>query len=751
MADIKMKVANDFKENTAEAPEFSYGQILTIFLRHRLLFIGVLIAVLGCFVAMTLRKPATYMSSMQLLIEPNSSAQDPLAETPGSSSGQSQQDYATQLNLMRSNLFIDRLLKNLHSEYPNISSNEIQSSLTIEKVLEGKDPTKIIKVTFISDSSRKTLRVLTYLQALYQNYNRNQQVLKLTEGLRFIDNQLEVSRRKMFLIQNKIENYRKKNGLFDPLQQVVVVNSSLNQVEQEIRTVQTQRREMQARDNALKQQLNVSPKIRMNALRLSQSVLYQKQLASIKETEQELSKQRVVATDDNPIVKNLIERRQRQINLLKNGAEQILGSSDTGGISNSDSDLLSNGQLSTIDQNIVNNLSEIRATLESLDAREKKQLAIKQQLRRQLDQFPSLIAGYQRLQPEAELEQSVLKKLLEQRQDISSRLSRGGFTWQVVEPPLEGNQIGPDHKKDILLGVVVGVFLASGAVFLLETVNKNNQSYQETNLDPILPILGFLPAVNLFEPSKSSEKYSIYTEGSIGSTLLQKLENPEFRDAVDLIYRNVQLYNSHNLIKSLMITSPLPGEGKTTLVLGLALRMARSGLRVLVIDTDFDQLSFQNYFEVKNRQGLSNLLLDKSSEPIPEPVSLLDLNIDIVPSGFLPKSSSSIDLLTSNRMKELIRVFTSHYDFVLLDTSSALNATHPFQFCDASILISQLSRLNPFELYKSILSKDLKVLGLVENKFLNRSLLPPNENENNLLEEETQSILMSHSTEYCGS
>jgi polysaccharide biosynthesis transport protein len=746
----KMKLTNDIKVNAIESPEFSYGQIFAILLHHRLLFIGVLSIVVAYFLASTLRKPSTYMSSMQLLIEPNyPSSLDNLIETTGSST-QSQQDYATQLNLMRSDLFIDRLIKNLTSKYPNTSSNEIQSSLTIEKVFEGKDPTKIIKVTFVGNSSEKTKTVLTYLQELYQNYNRNQQTLKLTEGLRFIDGQLEVSRKSISNIQNRIENYRKRNSIFDPLQQVTVVNNALNQVEQDIRIVQTQRKETEARYNALEQRLNISPKNRLNILRLSQSEFYQKQIASIKETEQELARQRSIVTDNNPIIKNLTERRQKQINLLKNGAEQILGSSISG-ITNSSNTLLQSGQLSAVDINVVTNLNELRAELVSLNTRERKLLTSKQQLRTQLNQFPSLIAEYQRLQPEVELGQSVLKKLLEQRQEISSRLSRGGFTWQVVEPPLEGNKIGPDHKKDILLGIVVGIFLASGAVFLLEMLNKHNFLHQDIKLDPplsIVPILGYLPEITL----TTSLNHPLHEEYSNELVFLQRLDSPELRNAVDLIYRNIQLYNSENLIKSIIITSPFSGEGKTTLTLALALRMARSNLRVLIVDTDFGHSNFLDFAEIKDSQKLSDLLVNKILEPAPEELSLFDSKFDIISPGILSKESSQYRFLGSKRMKQLVKTFSSNYDLVLLDTSSIPNISYVSQlskFCDASILISRLDKLGQSQLNNSIINiKKSNILGLVDNKLSQSSLIFNEKNKNCL--NKNQSIIVPYFVSHHG-
>lgn len=730
------------KLNPIPEVEFGYGQILSILFRHKILFFSILLSVFGISLFLSLRKPPAYESSMQLLIEPNyPGGQDPLQGSDSPSS--KPEDYATQINLMRSNQFIEKAVKDLESEY-TISADEVRNSLTLNKVIEEKVATKILKATFTSNSPVKTQKVLQSLQLIYQNYNKNQQSLRLTSGLRFIDTQLQNSRINIARIQDKIELFHKKYGIStDPNQQVTFLTNALNQVEQDLRSTQTQRKEVEARKNTLQTQLSSSPESGLITTRLSQSSRYQKQLDNIKDTEQELAKKRAIATDDNPMVQALIDQRQKQINLLQNEAEKILGSSAKN-LNTAGEGLLRKGQLNSVDLTQISNLNEIQANLASLNARERKLLDTKQQLRRQLDRFPALIAEYDRLQPELELERTVVKRLLEQHQEISSRLSRGGFKWEVVEFPQLGRQVGPNYKQDILLGLVVGLFLAGGAVFILEGFTKNGTLSEKSKIPISMPVLGFLPAVNLTETHRLLDIKS-NTE-FINSALVQILDISQFRDSLDLTYRNILLHSKNNSLKSLAVTSSATDEGKSMFVLGLAMSVARANLRTLIIDADFNDTTLNRHLKLENDQGLVNALMNESLLPMPVQRTLFGLNIDILPSGLIPELSNPIDLLGSRRMEDLILMFTSHYDLVLLALSPVPNMTGAIQasmLCDATVLVSQIDESVQAELLQSINAlKDSNFLGIVRNEFISHlhSDIQENKRSSDLITQEFQSM-----------
>lgn len=740
------------ENNESDSTELGYGHILAILLRHKLLFLGILITILGASCFLTLRKAATYQSSMQILVEPNyPGGQDPLAKATDSATEQTSQDYATQINLMKSNFFVEKLVKSLKPEYSGLNSDEVRNSFILEKVMEGKDPTKILKATFTGNSPTKTQKVLSTLQEIYQNYNQKQQSIRLIEGLRFVNSQLQIARSDLAQTQVKIERFRKNYSLIDPNQQVTFLTANLNEIDQQLRTTQTQYKEIQAKYIALQNQLDISPQSSLAAARLSQSTRYQKQLNSIKDTEQELAKLRSVVTDSNPKVQDLLEQRQKQIELLRKETTQVLGSSATK-LNTSGENLLSNGQLSSSDINVVNNLAELRANLNGFSAREAKLLATKQDLRKQLNRFPILIAEYDRLLPEAELGQAVIKRLLEQRQELSSRLSRGGFTWQLVEPPLYGQQIGPNHKQDILLGLVVGIFLASGAVFMAEAFGKKEHSSQNIKSNYALPLLGSLPAITFTDLNRSLETKTIHNSRFVSSSLVQSLDISKFRDSTDSILKNIQIYNSNIKIKSLAVTSAFAGEGKTICALGLALSVARANLHVLVIDADLRYSSLQKHLYIDDEQGLLNLLTDKSLLPTPVQMSIFGLNIDILTSGSTSISSSFADLMSSKRMEELISMFTAQYDLVIFDTSPILSMTGAAQIaslCSGTVLVLQPERLNQLELSQVIDSfKDAVVLGIVKNEYSSTTLASNEDKNGDSLSKEFQSVVIPNTIKY---
>jgi polysaccharide biosynthesis transport protein len=737
--------------NEIHNSETGYGQILSILLKHKLLFVGILIAALGITWFRTSRKAPIYESSMQILVEPNyPGGQDPLVKAGEPQTEQPSQDYATQINLMKSNLFIEKLVKNLKSDYPGITAEEIRSSFVLEKVMEGKESTKILKATFTTDSPTKSQKVLSFLQEIYQNYNQKQQSLRLIEGLKFVNSQLQIARSDLAQTQAKIEKFRKNYNLIDPNQQVAFLTTNLNQIDQELRATQTQYKEVQARYSALQQQLNISPQDSLAAARLSQSTSFQKIISNIRDTEQELAK-RSKLTDNNPEVQDLKEQRQAQTELLRKERAQILGAS-AAKFNTSGENIFSNGQLSPIDQNVVSSLAELRVNLDGLSAREAKLLATKQDLRKQLNRFPILIAEYDRLLPEADLGQAVIKKLLEQRQEISSRLSRGGFTWQLVEPPLQGQQIGPNHQQDILLGLVVGLFLASGAVFMAEAFGKKEYDVEDVKPKYALPLLGTLPAITFADLNKSLEAKPFHNSKFVSSSLVQSLDISQFRDSIDSILKNIHNSNPNIKIKSLTVTSAFAGEGKTTFALGLALSIARANLRVLVIDADLRYSSLQKHLYIENDQGLLNLLTDKSLLPVPVQMSIFGLNIDILTSGSTSASSNFSDLMSSKRMEELLLSFTSHYDFVIFDASpvqSMAGAVQIASLCSGTVLVLQPDQLHQSELSQVIDGfKNTTLLGIVKNDYSGTSSIISKDGSSDQLSKEFQSIAIPKTINY---
>ena len=710
-----MTQSND--DATTTETEFGYGQLFAILWRRRFWFLGVFCGVLSIAIPLALSKEPTYRSSMELLVEPN-------YQKNGGDGGESEVtdsavdvDYATQLNLMRSSELLQEAVERLESEYPHISVEELQGSLTLKQVVEGEDePTKIVQATYVGNDPARTKEVLQALKNVYQKYNLEQQEKRISEGLSFINEQLPVARENLAEAEQELRQFRQNNNLVAPEEAANQTANALRNVEQQRQSLDAQYQETQARYDALKKQLGLSPQEALISSRLSESSRYQTLLNQLQETEIALAEQRAQYTDAHPNVKALLEQRQQQLSLLKEEVRQVLGEVPEQ-LKITPEALQQRGQLAGTELNLARSLVEARTNLQSLRARDQSLAETEQQLRAQLDRFPKLIAQYNSLQQEVEVRRSTLQELLQARQQLGVELDRGGFNWQVVETPRAGHKIGPNTKQDILLGAVVGLFLGGVAAFLREVVDDAVHTSDQLRGQVSLPLLGVTPSLPPSEAGRFVVNFPWQRLDQTPTSILQVVQWLPFRESLDMIYKNIQLLNRGSELSSLVVTSALAGEGKSTLVLGLAISAARLDQRVLVIDADLRHSSLHEELALSNEEGLSTLLSGETEQPNLHHISPLGSNIDLLTAGSTP--NDPVKLLSSQGMRELIAEFEQSYDLVLLDTPSILGTVDAIQtasFCSGVVMVGRLDRVTQSQLSQAttMLSK-LNAIGIVAN------------------------------------
>ncbi len=169
--------------------------------------------------------------------------------------------------------------------------------------------------------------------------------------------------------------------------------------------------------------------------------------------------------------------------------------------------------------------------------------------------------------------------------------------------------------------------------------------------------------------------------------------------------------------KSLMITSAVAGEGKSTLALGLALSAARLHQRVLLIDADLRRPNLHQMLNLPNDRGLSTLLSSDATLPGHSSIQSSGAYIDILTAG--PTPNDSANLLSSQRMRELMAGFEKNYDLILLDAPPVLGMVDSIiaaSFCTGVVLVSRVGKVTKTELTQAtaMLSK-LNMIGVVAN------------------------------------
>jgi uncharacterized protein involved in exopolysaccharide biosynthesis len=408
--------------NSTAEKDLGYGQLFAVLLRRRLWLLTIFCGVLSTALIFTLLEKPTYKSSMQLLVESNYQSKGSGQQTPENQFTDSnvEVDNATQISLMRSSHLLERAVVLLRPDYPNIKDSEIKSSLALNQVVaEGvkdKIDTKIFQAVYTNDDPVKTQKVLKAIQKVYQDYNREQQKLRLSKGLAFVNEQLPQAQNKVNQAEADLKRFRKRHKLIDPELQAKALTEALNGIMQQQRTNQIQLQQAQARYIALQQQINRSPKEAIISSRLSQSSRYQMLLNEIQKTDLTLVQQRLRFTDTSPTIQTLLEQRQKQQDLLQEEMGQVLGEAPNQQ-SVDKKGLLTESQLGELDVDIAGQLVEAQANLLSLRASAQSLVQAEQQLRSEIQFFPSLLAEYNRLQPEVEVNRTTLERLLTARQN----------------------------------------------------------------------------------------------------------------------------------------------------------------------------------------------------------------------------------------------------------------------------------------------------------------------------------------------
>jgi non-specific protein-tyrosine kinase len=228
--------------------------------------------------------------------------------------------------------------------------------------------------------------------------------------------------------------------------------------------------------------------------------------------------------------------------------------------------------------------------------------------------------------------------------------------------------ISPNVTQTVLLAAAIGLGLAVGGVVLIEFLDDTLKSPDEVARITQLPVLG---AIARIEGENYAEKLIVHHQ-PLSVTA----------EAYRALRTNVRFSFVDRPMRTLMVASSGPSEGKSMTLANLAVAMAQSGLRVIIVDTDLRRPVLHKIFSVFNTEGLSSILLNSESEP---ELYLQDTgveNLRLLPCGPLPPNPAEV--LGSERMGAVIDILLQKADLLIFDSAPVLMVT------DAAVLAARL-------------------------------------------------------------
>lgn len=261
--------------------------------------------------------------------------------------------------------------------------------------------------------------------------------------------------------------------------------------------------------------------------------------------------------------------------------------------------------------------------------------------------------------------------------------------------------------KSSIIGGLLGLVLSSGIFFVIYYFDRTAKSVEQVEEVLQMPILG------------SVEETKNLKDELVVATNPKEIISEQIRT----IRTNLQFTSADEKIKTILITSSIPSEGKSFISSNLATAFAQNNKKVLIVDCDMRKGRINKLFKISNRIGLSNLLAykEEDEENLEDYVFKTKIdNLYVIPRGKVPPNPS--ELLNSQKTAKLISLLSEIFDYIIFDgppVNGLSDSLIMSDFVDRTIVVTSLNSA-PIELLEStkkmLTNVNAKVAGVIVNK-----------------------------------
>lgn len=470
----------------------------------------------------------------------------------------------------------------------------------------------IIKVEYKDYTAKRSSDFVNQLlkEYLIQNIEDNSKQLK--ETIEFIEVQLEKEKKELSEAEIELELFRSENLLFNIEKKVEQINKQKDELQNELLSIQRNKKIFDAMKESLLKGEMVSSSFLKDLPILDTIELLNKE----RNTQQELS------TKYTPFHKTMITLTNK---------------------------------INDLEETLIQN---IRNTDSSFTETEKSLIIQIEDLNQELLSLPNLAMQLSKLERKFNLKESIYKDLLLKFNDTSSKYISSKHVNRIIDyAQIPETPIKPKLLFILIIGFMISLLIAFIVVLIKEYFDKYIKRPSDlTNLSNT-PYYGYIP----FVKSKNYNKLFI----------LDDLSSPE-SESLRRIRSSLELTSNKDRAKIVLITSTVSNEGKSTFISNLALMVALSNKRTILLGLDLRIPQLHTKFSINNQKGMSEVL-SKNIE-LKDAIKNIEINnnsthcsIDIIPSGSIPVNPT--ELIENGTIDSVLEILKEEYDYIFIDST----------------------------------------------------------------------------------
>ena len=547
---------------------------------------------------------------------------------------------------------------------------KLREDLAAEPVI---DTNYFIEISVKGASPFEAAFLTNLVATIYQNQDQLLSRGEIREVVDFLEEQLAKKEADLKKSEEELKGYQEKENIADLSGDTQELINQLAEFESLYNEAETDLKAYQKRLEYLNQPLGIQKKNLQNNISQISNPLILKlrdELAEIESKASSLLSQGV--SEDYPDLKK-IRQRQKTIKarLITETKKLVIGG------------LMPNDPMAHAQQ-LVSQVIEAETEIRTLNARSAALKQIVDTYSKKLEKLPAKTLRLARLARTKSVDEKLYYMMKEKYEE--SRISMAGQIGKVriidraIEPIVP---ISPKKRQNLMLGMLLGLGLGFAIAISLEYLDKTVRTVDDIERLN-LPFVGTIPHIDI---KNDGTLATILPNGNGKNKDFQArmiaLNRPKspISEAYRIIRTNLQYSQVDGNLKTILITSPGPGEGKSTTTINLGITLANMGLKTLIIDADLRRPVVHNFFKFDKKPGLTNILATEM-EP-DDVVKSLDIdNLYVLTSGVMPPNPS--ELLGSTKMRHLLQEMKAQFDIILLDSPPIIAVT------DALIVASEV-------------------------------------------------------------
>ena len=528
---------------------------------------------------------------------------------------------------------------NYYVRYLNFDSVVNSYKNTINIAPFSNEASSVLRLSLVGKNKSKIVDFLNATSAILSKTELARKNLYATNTIKFIDSSLGNVDTKLKLVTDEMNNFRKKNKVFDVEEEMLQISDQLRTYEQEQLQEQSKLNYLNTLENYLRtktdySQIAAPSSVGITEVNILSSVSRIIALSVERRNLEYSTKEGSILFDD------LDRRIDTEKNVL---LEAIKSTRNTISV-----------QLSTL----VRKIASLEEKLIDLPQDQQEYLKIQ----RSLDISREAYDIYQAKKSEAAIVKAANVSditVIDEAKDIGN-------------PP-----IGPKKSLNYMLALMIGFFMPMFLIFVIYLLDSTIHGSDEIEKMSKIPILGLVGKYRYKNNLVSYEKPKSAVAESFRA----------IRSSLQFLFKNNP---SETRANTLMVTSSVSGEGKTFTSINIATVYALSGKKTILLGLDLRKPKIFDDFNITNEKGIVNYLIGDSK--LEEIITNTHVeNLDLITSGPIPPNPS--ELLMGDNLKQLISSLKNQYDIIILDTpplglvTDALELT---QYADATIFMVRL-------------------------------------------------------------